>query len=106
MMESGQFAVFGILILLSIGLTLPIMAMIWFSPALIVLHDVPVIRALGWSIVGCFKNFLPFLLYSIIMTVAAFVATIPLMLGWLVLGPIVIASIYTAYRDIYLDEAT
>ena len=49
---------------------------------------------------------LPFLLYSIIMLVASIIATLPLMLGWLVLGPILVASIYTAYRDIYLDEAS
>ena len=30
------------------------------------------------------------------------VATLPLMLGWLALGPVLAASIYTAYRDIYL----
>ena len=106
MVEDGEIALFGIIILLTVGLTLPIMAMIWFSPALIVLHDVPVLRALGWSIVGCLKNVLPFLLYSIIMLVASIIATLPLMLGWLVLGPILVASIYTAYRDIYLDEAS
>ena len=106
MVDGGEIALVGIIILLTVGLTLPIMAMIWFSPALIVLHDVPVLRALGWSIVGCLKNVLPFLLYSIIMLVASIIATLPLMLGWLVLGPILVASIYTAYRDIYLDEAS
>ena len=29
------------------------------------------------------------------------VASIPFMLGWLILGPVMAASIYTAYRDIY-----
>ena len=37
------------------------------------------------------------------MFVAAIVATVPLLLGWLVLGPVMAASIYTAYRDIYLS---
>jgi len=30
------------------------------------------------------------------------VATIPLGLGWLVLGPVLAASIYASYKDIYL----
>ena len=29
------------------------------------------------------------------------VATLPLLLGWLVLGPVLAASLYTAYKDIY-----
>jgi len=30
------------------------------------------------------------------------IATLPVLLGWLVLGPVFAASIYTSYRDIYL----
>ena len=30
------------------------------------------------------------------------VATVPLGLGWLVLGPVMAASVYTSYRDIFL----
>jgi hypothetical protein len=37
------------------------------------------------------------------MFVLAIVASIPLALGWLVLGPMIVASVYTAYRDIYLS---
>jgi hypothetical protein len=29
-------------------------------------------------------------------------ASLPLLLGWLVLGPVFAASVYTSYRDIYL----
>jgi hypothetical protein len=105
MIAGGEFALFGFLILISLALTLLLSAMLWFSPALIVLHNVPLFRALGWSVVGCFKNFLPFLLYSIVMLPAVVVASIPVFLGWLVLGPVIVASIYTAYRDIYLDDA-
>jgi hypothetical protein len=34
------------------------------------------------------------------------VATIPLLLGWLVLGPLTIASLYTGYCDIYEDRGS
>jgi len=84
-------------------LLLPLIAMTWFAPALIALHDVPFGRALVWSMVGCFKNFLPFLLYGIVMMVFMAAAAIPLLLGWLVAVPILICSIYVAYRDIYLN---
>ena len=54
------------------------------------------------SFSGCLKNILPFLVYSVVMFVLAVFATIPLALGWLALGPVFAASVYTSYRDIYL----
>ncbi|MEM7405816.1 MAG: BPSS1780 family membrane protein [Pseudomonadota bacterium] len=95
---------FLIAILLGTALILPVVAMTWFSPALVMIHDVPLKRALGWSIAGCFKNFLPFLLYGILMTIMFFVGILPVFLGLLVVGPILAASLYTSYYDIYVDE--
>jgi hypothetical protein len=40
---------------------------------------------------------------GVILLVASIVASIPLGLGWLVLGPVLVASIYTGYRDIYFS---
>ena len=37
--------------------------------------------------------------------VLAVIASIPLMLGWFVVGPMAIASVYTAYCDIFEDAA-
>jgi len=68
----------------------------------VVFHDHGAIDALKGSFFGCLKNILPFLIYGLILMVASFIATIPLLLGWLVLGPVIGASVYTAYRDIYL----
>jgi uncharacterized membrane protein len=61
----------------------------------------PPVAALRESFFGCLKNVVPFLVYSIVFVVLGIVASIPLGLGWLVLGPITIASVYTAYRDIF-----
>jgi hypothetical protein len=33
--------------------------------------------------------------------ILAIIATIPLALGWLLLGPVLMASIYVSYRDIF-----
>jgi len=55
------------------------------------------------SFVACLKNVVPFLVYSVILLPLAFVASIPLGLGWLVLGPVMAASLYTSYRDIFFD---
>jgi len=88
-------------LLVALGLLVPVAMAFWFAPALIVMHDTGVGTALRSSFIVCLKNSVPFLLYGLIMLVLCFVAAIPLMLGFLVLVPVIIASIYTAYRDIF-----
>jgi uncharacterized membrane protein len=84
------------------ALLLPVIMGIWFAAPLVVFHDHGAVDAMKASFAGCLKNILPFLWYSVIFMLLAIVATLPLGLGWLVLGPVLAASIYTAYRDIYL----
>ena len=92
-------------ILLMTALLLPLVMATWFAPALIVFHELGALAAMKASFIGCLKNMLPFLLYGVILLVAAAVASVPFGLGWLVLGPVTFASIYTAYRDIYFSES-
>jgi uncharacterized membrane protein len=89
-------------LLLAMALMVPVLMAIWFAPALVVFHDLGPIEAMKDSFTGCLRNVLPFLLYSVIWLVFAVLASIPLGLGWLVLGPMTAASVYTSYRDIYL----
>jgi uncharacterized membrane protein len=84
------------------GLTVPLLMAVWFAPALVIFHDLGPTQAMKDSFTGCLRNIVPFLLYSVIWLVLSIIASIPLGLGWLVLGPMTAASIYTAYRDIYL----
>ena len=76
---------------------------LWFAPALVVLRGAAPVAAIKESFSACLKNFVPFLIYGIVLLVLGIVAAIPLGLGWLVLGPVVIASVYVAYRDIFGD---
>jgi uncharacterized membrane protein len=55
------------------------------------------------SFVACLRNIVPFLVYGVILFVLAIVASIPFGLGWLVLGPVMAASLYAGYRDIFFD---
>jgi uncharacterized membrane protein len=88
-------------ILLALALTIPLMMAVWFAPALVLLHGQGAVEAMKGSFTGCLRNILPFLVYGIVGFVLAILATIPLGLGWLVLGPVIAASVYTAYKDIY-----
>lgn len=87
--------------LVALALSIPIYMALWFAPALVVLREMAPIEAIKESFMGCLKNILPFLVYSIVLLVLGIVASIPLGLGWLVLGPTLIASVYASYRDIY-----
>jgi len=97
----------GVTILLAflvmMALLLPVFMAMWFAPALAVFHELGPAEAMKASFVACLKNVVPFLLYSVILFLLAFVASIPFGLGWLVLGPTMAASLYTGYRDIFFD---
>jgi hypothetical protein len=89
--------------LVAMALSIPIYMALWFAPALVVLRGLAPVAALKESFLGCLKNIGPFLIYGIVMLVLSVFATLPFLLGWLVLGPVAIASVYVSYRDIYGD---
>jgi uncharacterized membrane protein len=88
-------------VLIGLALAIPVYMAIWFAPTLVTLNDFEPIQALKTSFSACLKNIVPYLLYGVILFALAIVASIPLGLGWLVLGPVLAISIYTAYRDIF-----
>lgn len=90
--------------LLYLALVIPVAMAVWFAPALVVLHDRRPVEAMKASFFACLGNLIPFLVYGVILIVLAVVAAIPLGLGFLVLGPVFAASIYTAYRDIFFEH--
>jgi hypothetical protein len=94
---------FMLAMLVFLALIVPVAMALWFAPALVVLRGLAPVAAIRESFVGCLKNIIPFLIYGVVMLVLSVLATVPILLGWLVLGPVAIASIYTAYRDIFGD---
>ncbi len=111
MFRGGPGAMAGVLFGAGIGAILiglvvmaimvPIAMAIWFAPALVALNDVEPVAALKASFSACLKNFVPFLLYGIIMFVLIVVGSIPLGLGLIVVLPLIYTSTYAAYRDIF-----
>lgn len=93
----------NILLLLLIGLAIyvPLLMALWFAPALVVLNGLSAVNAMIASFNGCLKNVVPFLIYGLVGLVLTIIATIPLMLGWLILVPMIIASIYISYKEIF-----
>jgi hypothetical protein len=89
-------------VLIVTALLLPVMMALWFAPALVVFHDLGAWESMKESFFGCLKNIVPFLVYSVIVVILGLLALIPLGLGLLVLWPVIAASLYTSYRDVYL----
>ena len=88
-------------LLLITALLLPVTMAIWFAVPLVVFQNKGALEAMGLSFVACLQNVLPFLIYGLILLGFSILASIPFGLGWLVLGPVFAASVYTAYRDIF-----
>lgn len=86
------------------GLLVPLSMALWFAPALIVLHEMAPVAALKASFFACLRNWIPFLVYGLVLLLACLAATIPLGLGFLVLLPVLAASIYAGYRDIFCAD--
>lgn len=95
----------GVLLPVLIGLllVLPLLMAYWFAPALVMLHGVSALQAMRLSFSGCLNNLLPFLVYGLAALGLCIVATIPMMLGFLVLGPVLIGSMYAGYKDIFVN---
>lgn len=100
-----NFAAMGITVVLAVllvmALSIPVYMAMWFAPSLVIFHDLAPLEALKASFFACLKNFIPFVLYGIIVLILSVIAVIPFGLGLLVLIPVVLASVYTSYRDIF-----
>ena len=98
--------IFLVAVLVMLALSIPLWMAIWFTCPLIMLHDLKPLDAAQASFQGCLKNIVPFLIYGLVAFVATVIASVPLLLGWLVLWPVIIASVYTAYRDVFTEPGT
>ncbi len=99
----AMMGVGGIAMLVGLGAIVPLAMAYYFAPVLIIKHDLGPMEAMKLSFRGCLRNMIPFLIYGILMLIFAVVATLPLLLGWLVLGPVLLGSLYAAYKDIFID---
>ena len=104
MMRMGEVMVSATgLVALFIGTTasLVLVAAMWFAPALVMLREMSPVEALRASLLASLRNWLPMLVYGLLMLVFAIVAMLPMMLGYLLLVPLVMTSVYVSYRDIF-----
>jgi hypothetical protein len=75
----------------------------FLAPALIVVQDLPALTALRMGFVASWRNVLGLLLLALIGLVLAALASLPIFLGWLVLGPWMTIVVYTLFRDVFYE---
>ncbi len=90
---------FGLLVVL---VALLAGSLFMFAPALIVLDGVSVPEALKGSFAGVWRNWAAMLVLGVSMLLLFMLGSIPLLLGLLVVGPLYMLTLYTAWRDIYV----
>ncbi len=80
---------------------LVVFALLAFSIPLVYFGGVELGDAVVASIRGTVTNLGPLVIFSLIYFVLAFFAMLPFGLGFLVLGPVVVAALYGAYSEIF-----
>lgn len=91
----------GIAVLLGLTLFSVLMMAMQFAPMLVYFNNVAPVEAMKLSLRAFVNNIGAMLVYGVTFMLLAILASIPMMLGWLVLMPIVFTSIYACYCDIF-----
>lgn len=88
---------------LTIGLAfyVPLIMLIWFAPLLVVFNGLSAVEGMKLSFKACAANLLAFLVYGVAIMVLWFIASIPFLLGLVVLVPVLVCSVYASYKDIF-----
>ncbi len=91
----------GIAVLLGITLFSVLLMAMQFAPMLVFFNNVAPVAALKLSLRAFMNNVGAMLVYGATFMLLAMLASIPMMLGWLVLMPVVFTSLYASYCDIF-----
>jgi uncharacterized membrane protein len=84
-------------------LTAVVKGALWFAPAILAFHAISTAHAVRWSVYAALSNAGAMVVYGIALTMAFLVAVVPWGLGLLVVVPVMAASTYTGFRDVFED---
>lgn len=92
------------MIFAGMGMMMLIKAVLWFATPLLALHPMRAGHALRWSFYAFIGNFLPMLLFGLMMSGIFFIAAMPWALGLLVAMPVYALTGYTSYKQVFPGE--
>lgn len=96
--------VVGMIVLCGVLVGVPLATALWLASPLIVFQQLSAYQALRAGFLVALRNVAPLLVYGLLALLAAALASLPFFLGWLVLIPILHASLYAFYRDVFFAK--
>jgi hypothetical protein len=94
------------ILLLGLLLTAALKGAFWFTPGLLAFNDLTTSAAIRWSAYAALSNLGAMLAYGVALTAMVFLALLPWGLGLFVAVPVMLASNYIGYRDVFGDTGT
>lgn len=95
-----------LLVLIMMALMLPVVAAYWFAPGLVFFAGLGVGDAMKQSLSASLRNWLPFLVYGLLSILVMLLGTLALVIGLLLVAmPVLVASYYASFRDIFGQKA-
>ena len=91
----------GLAVLLGLTLFTVLLMAMQFAPMLVYFNNATPLEAMKLSLRAFVANVGAMLVYGATFLLLAILASLPMMLGWLVLLPIVFTSLYASYCDIF-----
>ena len=82
-------------------LYIPFTMAVWLAATLVALHDIGALDALRMGFSAAFRNLLALIVLVLVTIPLAVVASVPFLLGWFVLGPVLLILLYAEYRDLF-----
>jgi len=93
------------ILVVGLVLTALVKGALWFAPALLAFHELSTAHAIRWSLFAALSNVGAMLAYGIALTVVFVAGALPWGLGLLVVIPVMVASTYTGYADVFEEPA-
>lgn len=99
LLEGKEWLVFA-----GLGMMTLIKAVLWFATPLLALHPMRAGHAIRWSFYAFISNFLPMVLFGLMMAGIFFVAAMPWLLGLLVAMPLYAIAHYASYQQVFRPD--
>lgn len=101
--RDGGTAAIVVLGLLATVAMFVFMFLFYFAVPLIFLGQKGVVDAMKLSLDACLKNIIPFIVYTLVISLILVVAAIPLLLGWLFVMPILAGAYYVSFKQLFVE---
>lgn len=85
---------------------IPFFVIIVMTAGLIMLHNLPCWSAFKLAVYGCVKNWASLLVFAVFTFFAAMLASLPMLLGLIIVLPVVHTTVYAVCNDIFYTRET